>query len=177
MPYRFSALLAVLCATVAPPLVAMSLQDIPALPGTPPRDARPDSSALEQRRVRGAMERFFAAMRERDHEALAALLVDSGMLLFQRRNPDGSYTLRHRSNAQWLADYRGSTVLLEDVPGNSVVRVWGPIATISQPYILRRDGRLSHCGVNLFQMVKVGEDWRIANIVWTEERTGCGGGG
>jgi len=138
---------------------------------------RDNSPGQEKKRVLAAADRFFAAMRTRDLDGVAASLIPTGSLFFQRRNPDGRYSLHHKKNADWLSDFRDWNGQMDDTPSNSKVQIWGPIATISQDFVFHRNGKFSHCGVNLIQLVKDGPDWRIANIVWTEEKSGCAGRG
>ena len=163
--FRAAALgLALLALWPCPPLAPAA-----AAPGARPRG----EASGDARRVLQAMEGFFAAMRAGDADGAAALLIADGMLFSERRNADGGYSLHHMSNAEWLAQFRAWNGHMEDRPSQSRVRVWGPIATISQRFVFQRNGRVTHCGVNLFQLVRAGPDWRIANIVWTEEHEGC----
>jgi len=157
---------------------ALSLALLPLLAGTlPPAPAsaaaRQPRVSGEARRVLGAVDSFFTAMRRGDADAAASVLSADGMLFFERRHADGSYSLHHKSNAQWLAEFRAWQGHMEDIPFRSRVQVWGPVATVSHAFVFRRNGRFSHCGINLIQLVRVGQEWRIANLVWTEEQSGC----
>ena len=151
------------CATLAPAALAA--------PGQPARHDR--HGADETASVLHAVDTFFAAVRTGNADLAASILSPDGMLFFQRRNADGGYRLHHKSNSRWLEEFRGWTGHMEDRPSRSTVRVWGPVATVSHAFVFRLNGRFSHCGMNLIQLVRVGRDWRIANIVWTEEHSGC----
>ena len=44
------------------------------------------------------------------------------------------------------------------------VRVNGPVAMVWYPYDLYRDGKWSHCGVDLFTLIRTDGQWRIATM-------------
>jgi hypothetical protein len=50
------------------------------------------------------------------------------------------------------------------------VKIAGRLATVWLPYDFHIDGKWSHCGVDAFTMLKVGEQWRIAVLAWTVEQ-------
>ena len=50
----------------------------------------------------------------------------------------------------------------------------GPLATVTTPYSFYYNGNFSHCGVNSFQLVKFGEEWKIVYLIDTRTKTGCG---
>ena len=43
-------------------------------------------------------------------------------------------------------------------------RIAGHMATVSLPYDFYRDGRWSHCGIDVFTLVQTPEGWRIATL-------------
>jgi hypothetical protein len=62
-------------------------------------------------------------------------------------------------------------------------RIWDPIvqvddnlATAWTPYAFHLGDRLSHCGVNAFQLFKGSDGWKIIRITDTRRRDGCTSG-
>ena len=53
------------------------------------------------------------------------------------------------------------------------VRINGPMATAWTPYAFYLGDRLSHCGVNAFQLVRKAEGWKIFHIADTRQQEGC----
>ena len=49
----------------------------------------------------------------------------------------------------------------------------GPIASVWTPYDFWVDGKFSHCGIDIFDLVKTAEGWKISGLTYTVERTGC----
>jgi hypothetical protein len=59
-------------------------------------------------------------------------------------------------------------------------RYWSPtvliresIAVVWAPYEFWEDGKTSHCGVDVFDLIRVKGEWRIANSMWTVEPESC----
>jgi hypothetical protein len=127
----------------------------------------------EQRLVLKATASFFQALRARDQNAAASLLLENGSLFYEKKDANESYSLHYKSNADWLNELSKWNANVEENTFDSDVKIWGPIATVSQSYVFNVNGSIHHCGVNLIQLVKEREKWRIANIVWTAETTGC----
>jgi hypothetical protein len=50
------------------------------------------------------------------------------------------------------------------------VRIAGTIAVVWLPYDLYVDNAWSHCGVDVFTLVLVGDRWRIANLTYSIEQ-------
>jgi len=57
-----------------------------------------------------------------------------------------------------------------------VVQVDGTLATAWTPYAFHLGDRLSHCGVNAFQLFKGSDGWKIIRITDTRRREGCKSG-
>ena len=54
-----------------------------------------------------------------------------------------------------------------------VVHVRGGIAVVWTPYQFWADGKSSHCGIDVFDMMKDKGVWKIANAMWTVEPDAC----
>lgn len=54
-----------------------------------------------------------------------------------------------------------------------VVQVRGSIAVVWTPYEFWRDGRTSHCGVDVFELVREQGTWRIGHVMYTVEPDAC----
>jgi hypothetical protein len=44
---------------------------------------------------------------------------------------------------------------------------------VHAPYDFHIDGKFSHCGTDVFTLVRAKGEWRIVSIVYTVQRTGC----
>ena len=55
------------------------------------------------------------------------------------------------------------------------ISIRGRMAQVWGEYEFLRDGKFNHCGVDSVSLLKTGEGWKIATIVYTVETTGCKG--
>ena len=56
---------------------------------------------------------------------------------------------------------------------NPQVLIDGPFATVWVDYGFYLGGKFSHCGVDAFQLAKVGTEWKIIALADTRRRQGC----
>jgi hypothetical protein len=47
------------------------------------------------------------------------------------------------------------------------------MAVFWAPYSFDIDGKRSHCGVDVFDFIRVKGEWKLANSMWTVEPDGC----
>lgn len=119
----------------------------------------------------GTLERFFTAMTDRDSAAMAATLLPGGSL--QVVSEDGSRPVRNVPFSEYLSSLRSGKGRLMERYWDPDVRINGTIATIIAPYDFHIDGVFSHCGVDVFTLVRDGSGWRIANVAYTRRTEGC----
>ncbi len=53
---------------------------------------------------------------------------------------------------------------------NPEISISGPLATVWLPYDLYVDGEWSHCGVDVFTLARVEDQWKIAFLGWSIEQ-------
>ncbi|MBL8000745.1 MAG: DUF4440 domain-containing protein [Flavobacteriales bacterium] len=118
------------------------------------------------------VDRFFATLADRDSSSMAGLLVPDGVMYAVLADEPGRPPLRV-THAEYLASLR-------QLKGRPVERYWSPavqvdgsVATVWAPYDLHIDGDFSHCGHDVFTLVKAGDGWRIAGGVFSIRRKGC----
>lgn len=57
--------------------------------------------------------------------------------------------------------------------GPAEIRIDDNLATVITPYAFHYNGNLSHCGVNVFLIARVGEAWQIVGLADTRRGQGC----
>ena len=123
--------------------------------------------------VMAAVERVFAAINNNDVAALRQIAIPEGMNISLRYQPDGSSTLRVKSNAQDAADTSTEKRKFTEKYWNPTVLIHNGIAIFWAPYSFDIDGKRSHCGVDQFDFIKVNGEWKLASSMWTVEPDGC----
>lgn len=118
------------------------------------------------------VQRFFDSMTAGDPEAAAGTLLPDGQFVSVRPGPDGTLvrTVRH---ADYLADMQPNGPRLEERMWEPQVMIHDRLALVWTPYDFHRDGRLSHCGIDAFSLIRTDDGWRIAGVTYTVEPVGC----
>lgn len=136
--------------------------------GAPP--APPASG--EEAAVLAVVDSYMLAIAADDLKRMAELQMPEGMT-FVDRVVDGRRRIVARSNAYWVEPARKSSVPVRERYWNPTVLVRGSIALVWTPYEFWSDGKIAHCGIDTFDMVKVDGQWRVANSMWTVEPDAC----
>ena len=122
--------------------------------------------------VLAAVQTFMDVIGSRDVEAAKRVMLPEGRLI-SSRDEDGKLTFRPQTHQEFFDSLsKGQGRNLERM-WNPEVRIHGTIAVVSTPYDFHRDGKFSHCGTDVFNLVKTPEGWKIAGAMWTIQRTGC----
>lgn len=128
-----------------------------------------EAHTAPRREVLGAVDSLFDAMAKHDVEASRKLIVPGASFVVVK--PDGAVAMEHDT------DYLDSLARHKDAfrerIWNAQVTVQGDIAQVWAPYDFHLDGKLSHCGIDSFSMVRTPEGWRIAGVSYTLRKVGC----
>ena len=107
--------------------------------------------------VLAAVQTFMDVIGNRDVEAAKRVMLPDGRLV-SSRDEDGKPTFRMQSHQEFFDSLpKGQGKNLERM-WNPDVRIHGAIATVSTPYDFHRDGKFTHCGTDVFNLVKTPRD-------------------
>jgi hypothetical protein len=107
-----------------------------------------------------------AAITRGDAIALSDLFVPEAML-YPTSTREGVTTYRTRTRAEQRA---GQIKGVVERGFNPTAHVSGGLAMVWYPYDLYVNGAWSHCGADVFTMVKVGTEWRVTAMSWSAEQ-------
>ena len=122
--------------------------------------------------VIAVVNQFFRAMESSDSAAAARTVHGPGSTYAFRVQGD-SATMRSESLSGFPSMLVRNQRKLVERMWDPTVHVHGPIAVVWTQYDFHIDGRFSHCGIDAFTVVRLAEGWRIVNIAYTTEQTGC----
>jgi hypothetical protein len=142
------------------------VQPLPKAVPLPPPDA--DTAA-----VLAPIERMFAGLTAGDAQAILAQTRPDGRATAVVTRPDGTKALRTLSWADYAAGLPKGSERIEERLINPAVEIDGDIAMVWSSYVLLVDGKLAHCGVDHFDMVRDAGGWKVQNITWTQRTTDC----
>lgn len=136
--------------------------------------ALPAAAAAQAPRdsVIATVNEFFRAMTAKDSAASAAVMHPDGVM-FSSRQAGDSIVVRRNTHANYLAT-------LATMKGVLLERMWEPtvlihqqLATVWTAYDFHTDQKFSHCGVDVFTLLRHQGRWKIVGVAYTVEPTGC----
>ncbi|WP_340588866.1 nuclear transport factor 2 family protein [Erythrobacter alti] len=131
-----------------------------------------DDFASSEAEVALVVSGFMDGLAAKDAVAMSALALDTAYLAFVRPGEQGDA-------ARTMPLANAIIALAETVPEISepiretVVMVDGPVAMVWAPYDFYVDGEHSHCGVNIFSLLRRDDNWRIASVVYSYLPENC----
>jgi hypothetical protein len=127
----------------------------------------------EKTAVLAVMDRYMKAISEKDVKTMAALQTPEGMTYRARAVEGGGWDLIARPNSYWADSSRIDSNTHRERYWSPTVLIRGGIAVVWAPYKYWINGKTSHCGVDVFNFVKINGEWRVSNSMWTVEPNAC----
>lgn len=124
--------------------------------------------AQNEAEVLAVADEALARISQDDSAGLAALMIPEAMIYVGVKGEDGSYSVRTRT----YEDTRDRPIEsdLEERGWDPTVHVSGTIAIVWYPYDIYVDGAWSHCGVDIFNMIRTNDGWRIAVLQYNVQQ-------
>jgi hypothetical protein len=124
------------------------------------------AQSAEERAVLEPIQAMFAGMSKRDAVAIKAPTLPGGMMVLMR---DGKPTqMTFGAFAERVG--KPGTTQIEERIHNPLVRIDNDLAVVWAPFDFLVDGKVDHCGTDLFNMVRVDGRWMIASVADTGSR-------
>lgn len=139
---------------------------LPVLTAVPLRAAQPEPDVVA---VLDVVDRFMRAISTNDTTALASITLEGTTTTVESPNPEGGTRLTRRT----LDPQRYATGAFREQYWDPIVHVRGRLAVVWTPYEFWLNGKTSHCGIDVFHMVRQDDGWRIAHVMWTVEPDAC----
>ncbi len=124
--------------------------------------------------VKIVINQLFDAMRNANAAELKETFADSAILQTIGRNKEGGFYVQNEK-VNDFADLIGT--IKKDSADERIIfesiKIDGPLASVWAPYRFYYAGKLSHCGVDSFQLVRINGRWKIQYLVDTRRKQGC----
>ena len=119
-----------------------------------------------KRSVLAVVQRFLDSLAARDTVACKATVAPEGQIQAMNEGPNGG-TVTYRL----LGEFADRVATWKERPleriWNSTVLVQGRIAMVWAPYDFHREGKFSHSGIDVFTLMRAGDEWKIVNLAFT----------
>lgn len=138
----------------------------------PPAGPIPAPGAEDQL-VMQPVNAVFAGIAARDAAAINAQLVPGGSATVVSDQAGGGRTTARHSWPEVLAHFQPGPEKFEERLSDPAIETDGSVAMVWGTYVFLVDGKVHHCGVDHFDLVRDNGAWKIANVTWSQRTTGC----
>ncbi len=129
-------------------------------------------SVSEKKEVLQVVQQFFIALEKQDTLIFRNLFLPDAKNYITSQEKD---SIRLGSQSSLAFKFRKDRIIKEQMRKEGViVKVHQNIAMVWAPYDLWVNEQFSHCGVDVFTLIKDKVSWKIASLSYTIEKEGCG---
>jgi len=121
------------------------------------------AATLEQQAVLAPVKAMFDGMSKRDAAAIKAPLLPGGTMVLMREGKPVQITFEDFAARVG----KPGTTQIEERIHDPLVRIDHDLAVVWAPFDFLVDGKVDHCGTDLFNLVRVDGKWLIAGIADT----------
>ncbi|WP_413669484.1 nuclear transport factor 2 family protein [Mucilaginibacter sp. Mucisp86] len=128
----------------------------------------------EQEAIKQTINTMFNAMRKGDSTMLRSTFAKGIAFHSVANKKDGSTALEIENPNDFIKligtphkDIYDERITFTDI------KIDGPLASVWAPYKFYLDDKYSHCGVDVFQLMKTADGWKIIYIVDTRRKDNC----
>lgn len=128
----------------------------------------------EEENVKQVIEQLFYGMRSSDSSQVSHAFSSNAIMQTIARNKAGE-TVVNEGNLQDFLKAVGTKKeeVWDEQIASYEIKIDGELASAWTPYKFFIGDKFSHCGVNSFQLAKMGETWKIFHIVDTRRNSNC----
>ena len=127
----------------------------------------------EAQAVMKPIDAMFAGLAARDGAAILAQVRPEGGATVAREGADGGRSVRHMSWADFAAGVKPGPEHYAERLLDPAIEVDGDIAMVWSPYVFTIDGKVHHCGVDHFDLVREAGAWKVLSVTWSQRTAGC----
>jgi len=123
----------------------------------------PSVDSAEQQAVLAPITQLFDGMAKRDAAAIKKPLLSGGSMVLMRDGKPTQMTFADFANQVG----KPGTTHIEERIHDPLVRIDHDLAVVWAPFEFLVDGKVNHCGTDLFNLIRLDGKWLIANIADT----------
>ena len=151
---------------------------LPLLLAAAPQDKLPPANPLplaasEEGQVMTPINALFDGLAKRDSTIVLTAMRPDGTATATSEKPDGTRTIRRMTASEFAAGIKPGPERYEERLTDPAIEIDGDIAMVWSPYVFLIDGKVHHCGVDHFDLIRENGSWKVSSISWSSRTTGC----
>ena len=126
----------------------------------------------EEKEILLKVQQFFDALENQDTVLFKSiLLMDGQTWAISEKENTVKYSMRQFRDI--MKTFINPARIIQERMLSSEIKIHDRIAMAWVPYTLDISGKFTHCGIDIFTMLKTSEGWKIASAAYTVEPDGC----
>lgn len=126
----------------------------------------------EKKNILEKVNLFFKVLKTKDTVLYNTLVYPNAQIWTIRPQQD-TLKIGMRSFSTDMINLAAMKTVIEERPMRYDIKIHNNIAVVWMPYTLSLSGKFSHCGVDVFTLLKAAEGWKIVSTVYSVEPEGC----
>lgn len=135
--------------------------------------AQKEAKTDDSKDVLAVVNKLFDKMKEHKPDEIVALHTADAQLVALIKQADGKSKIQTLKTEEFSKQFAVKKAEIKETMYAPKTEVFGDLALVSGRYVFFVNGKVSHCGLNAFHLVRTDEGWRIAGISSTLEPQGC----
>ncbi|MGA0556948.1 nuclear transport factor 2 family protein [Larkinella sp. VNQ87] len=128
----------------------------------------------DEKAVRATITQLFDGMRKSDTTLFKAVFAPGASLQSVAKTKEGLVSVRNDAIPSFVASVgKQKPGALDERLSAYEVKIDAEMAIAWTPYVFYYNGQKSHCGVNVFTLVKLNGAWKVQTIIDTRRRESC----
>ena len=133
-----------------------------------------NSSQSEQEKINAVINQIFDGMRTKDTSMVSAQFTSNATLKSVGFDDENQPFVKDASIQKWLdAIIQPRPEIFDERIYQVQILVDDYLATAWTPYEFYLSDQFSHCGVNMFQLIKRHDEWKVFAIIDTRRKENC----
>ncbi|QNF33938.1 nuclear transport factor 2 family protein [Adhaeribacter swui] len=130
--------------------------------------------ASDKKAIGAVVQTLFDSMWAGDSTKARSVMAPNLRLIIIAKNPEGEMVTRETSGKQFLKMLASQPAkTLDERSWNGQLQVDGDLASYWCEYAFFNAGKFSHCGVDVFQLYRSPQGWKIVNLAYNMRRDNC----
>ena len=120
----------------------------------------------EEEAVLAPVNALFAGMAKRDAAAIKASAMPGANMILMRDGKPAQMTIE--AFAERVGKPGKSAI--EERIHDPIIRIDNDLAVVWAPFEFLADGKVDHCGTDLFNLMRIDGQWRVTSITWNSRK-------
>ena len=129
--------------------------------------AQPPTQTPEEQAVLAPVNALFAGMSHRDAAAIKAAFIPGATMVLMRDGNPGQMTADSFADRVGKPNTAQPPTQIEERIHSPLIRIDNDLAVVWAPFDFLSNGKVDHCGTDLFNLVRTNGKWLIASVADT----------